>query len=137
MIYGDIPFPTKFWGLYKFTVEGRRTLKREIGREIYNYFCKKDAQPIDAFFLTAYNKLMTSNPKDPQFRNVYYAWKQAQKRDEALSRSHRFTTIFVVHRCDANGLWIPTKEEIANAIAEHFRKGDEEIIKDDLKKYIN
>lgn len=136
MIYGDTPFPTKFWGLYKFTVKSRQILKKEIGREIYNYFCKKDSDPFDAFFLTAYQKTMTSDLKDETFKTICQNWRTLQKKDEALSRSHRFTTIFVVHKCDANGLWIPTKKEIENAMAEHFCKGDEEKIKDDLKKFI-
>ncbi len=137
MIYGDTPFPTKFWGLYKFTVKGRRALKKEIGREIYRYFCKKDPDPIDAFFLTAYEKIMTSDLKDESFKTVCRSWRMLQKRDEALSRSHRFTTIFVVHKCDANGLWIPTKDELANAVKENLRQGDEENLTDEVKKYIN
>lgn len=137
MIYGKTPFPKRFWGLYKFTVEGRRTLKKEIGREIYRYFCKKDSESIDAFFLTALDKIMTSDLKDETFKNVCRSWRLWQKKDEALSRSHRFTTIFVVHKCDANGLWIPTKEELANAVKENLRQGDEENLTDEAKKYIN
>ena len=112
----------KYFGLFSFCArEGYH--KSFILRLIYDNFVKHNESLIN-HDLIAINKTQLANSRsDERLKQFAASWRNWYHEDRKRSLCHMFSTKYIIHRCDENGLYIPSKKEITEAI-ELYSKND-------------
>ena len=81
---------------------------------IWTAFCNKsDTRPL----IEKAGQLQTYQYGDGREKIMEAAkgWRIGYAYDRKFSRCHRFKTFCVVHECDGDGIWKPTKKELEEA----------------------
>lgn len=104
----------KYYGVFHFTARGGTWgHKNALLSRIYYEFIKKDDHCSD---FDAMNKSQLANSRqDENLKAFLNSWKEWYKYDRQTSRCQMFSTKYMIHECDENGYWIPTKKELEEA----------------------
>ena len=101
----------KYYGVFKFTAKSYEH-KEHFLWCIHQLFVKKDI----CYSLEAMNKKQLANSKDDFGLKLFLqSWKDKYKSERRLSLSHTYSTKYVIHECDENGIWVAFKKEINDA----------------------
>ena len=102
---------TKYYGVFKFTAKSWQH-KEDLLWRIYNTFIK-NTKP---FQLVAMNKTQLANSRDDSGLKLYLqSWKDKYREERKTSLCHTYSTKYLIHECDENGIWKPTKKELKEA----------------------
>lgn len=102
----------KYYGVYRFTAKAWAH-KEHLLSMIYYEFIKNDQNSSD---FVAMNKTQLANSrKDENLKAFLQSWRGWYKYDRQTARCHIFSTKFMIHECDKDGVWIPTKKELEDA----------------------
>lgn len=101
----------KYYGVFHFTAKVG-SHKEHILSDIYFKFIKGENQ----HELEALNKTrLATSRSDENLKMFLTSWRDKYKQERALSLSHIYSTKYLIHECDENGIWKPTKMELEEA----------------------
>lgn len=101
------------YGIFRICAKYKKH-KEEFLYGIFLRFCLASEEHIHS--LIAHNaKNLAADKNDLGLKSFLYACRDYQKQQSRLSLSHTFTTKYIIHKCDENGLVIPSKKELEDA----------------------
>ena len=104
----------KYYGIFRFTARAWQH-KEHLLAMIYYEFIKKDGHNSD--FIALNKTKLANSRKDEHLKGILSSWKNWYKEDRKTARCQTFSTKFIIHECNENGFWIPTKKELNQAKA--------------------
>ena len=105
----------KYYGLFSFCARGGDH-KNFILRLIYDNFVKPNDTHINLDLIAMNKTQLAHSRSDERLKQFAAGWRNWYHEDRKRSLCHMFSTKYIIHRCDENGLYIPSKKEIAEAI---------------------
>ena len=102
----------KYYGVFRFTARAWQHKENLLG-QIYYEFIKRDGHNSD--FIAMNQTKLANSRSDKNLKEYLQSWKEWYKVDRQTARCQTFSTKFMIHECDKNGIWIPTKKELEDA----------------------
>lgn len=88
--------------------------KEEFLYGIFLRFCLTSEEHIHSLIAENKHSLVTDK-NDLSLKSLLFDYRNRQRQQNSLSRSHYYSTKFFIHKCDENGLILPSKKELQNA----------------------
>ena len=103
------------YGIFKLTAKYSEH-KAELLYRIFREFLIQT--PDNAYCMKALGSSsgLAESKNDMILKSSLFAWKERQKYEDALSRSHVYSTKYFIHQCDENGKFLPSKRELKQAL---------------------
>ena len=104
----------KYYGVFRFVAK-KDEHKNEM---LWKIICQeKHNQPIKS--MNSVRQLATSR-NDEALQSFISAWRTQARIDAKTSRCTIFKTKYIIHECDENGIFVPSKKELKEAHELYF-----------------
>ena len=105
----------KYYGVFHFTAQSWAHKEHLLGLIYYGLIKNDDSRNHELIAMNKNN--LAKSRSDERLKQFAANWRNWYNEDRKRSLCHMFSSRYVIHQCDENGLYIPSKKEIADAIA--------------------
>lgn len=103
------------YGIFKLTSRYSEH-KQELLYRIFREFLIQTPDRASCMMALGSGSGLAESKDDLTLKSSLHAWKEYQKQQSTLSRSHFYSTKYFIHQCDENGKFLPSKRELKQAL---------------------